>query len=53
MEEIAPSMREKILISARGVAQAHGYGGLSFRNLASDVQWATLESLHKVVQAFL
>jgi TetR/AcrR family transcriptional repressor of nem operon len=37
VEEVAPSMRERILISARGVAQAHGYGGLSFRNLASDV----------------
>jgi TetR/AcrR family transcriptional repressor of nem operon len=31
------SMRERILMSARGVAQAHGYGGLSFRDLAQDV----------------
>ena len=32
-----PSMRDRILASARSVAQARGYGGLSFRDLAADV----------------
>ncbi|KWX24510.1 transcriptional regulator [Mycolicibacterium wolinskyi] len=31
------STRDKILTSARGVAQARGYAGLSFRELAADV----------------
>ena len=29
--------REKILAAARQAAQAHGYGGLNFRDLAADV----------------
>ena len=29
--------REKILVAARLAAQAHGYGGLNFRDLAEDV----------------
>jgi TetR/AcrR family transcriptional repressor of nem operon len=29
--------REKILVAARKMAQAHGYGGLSVRDLAADV----------------
>ena len=29
--------RDRILASARSVAQAHGYGGVSFRDLARDV----------------
>lgn len=32
------STRERILAAARAVAQAHGYGGLSYRDLAQDVE---------------
>lgn len=34
---VEPSTRDRILTSARSVAQARGYGGLSFRDLAADV----------------
>jgi TetR/AcrR family transcriptional regulator, transcriptional repressor for nem operon len=37
MGERDSSTREKILTAARNVAQARGYGGLSFRDLAHDV----------------
>lgn len=37
MTEGEPSTRDRILISARSVAQARGYGGLSFRDLAAEV----------------
>jgi TetR/AcrR family transcriptional repressor of nem operon len=37
MGEHDSSTREKILTTARNVAQARGYGGLSFRDLANDV----------------
>jgi len=35
--EMSSNTREKILAVARQVAQARGYGGLSFRDLARDV----------------
>jgi TetR/AcrR family transcriptional repressor of nem operon len=31
------SSRERILVAATKIAQAHGYGGLNFRDLAEDV----------------
>ncbi len=34
---MGPSAREAILAAARRVAQAHGYGGLNFRELADEV----------------
>jgi TetR/AcrR family transcriptional repressor of nem operon len=34
---VIPSSREKILAAARLVAQAHGYAGLNFRDLAETV----------------
>jgi TetR/AcrR family transcriptional repressor of nem operon len=37
MSEVNSSTREKILTTARSVAQTRGYGGLSFRDLARDV----------------
>lgn len=37
MSTVELSTRDRILASARGVAQARGYGGLSFRELAADV----------------
>ena len=37
MNTVELSTRDRILTSARGVAQARGYGGLSFRELAADV----------------
>jgi TetR/AcrR family transcriptional repressor of nem operon len=33
----APNAREAILAAAKKTAQAHGYGGLNFRDLADDV----------------
>jgi AcrR family transcriptional regulator len=35
--EVSSDSREKILAAARRVAQAHGYKGLNFRDLAEDV----------------
>jgi TetR/AcrR family transcriptional repressor of nem operon len=35
--EASSSSREKILAAAKGIAQAHGYSGLNFRDLAEDV----------------
>jgi TetR/AcrR family transcriptional repressor of nem operon len=35
--EANSSSRERILIAATKIAQAHGYGGLNFRGLADDV----------------
>ncbi|WP_212637023.1 TetR/AcrR family transcriptional regulator [Desulfovibrio gilichinskyi] len=35
--EVSSNSREKILAAARRVAQAHGYSGLNFRDLAKDV----------------
>lgn len=37
MTQDAPSTRDKILAAARAVAQARGYGGMSYRDLARDV----------------
>lgn len=37
MSEVSSGTREKILATARSVAQTRGYGGLSFRDLARDV----------------
>lgn len=37
MNTIELTTRDRILVSARRVAQARGYGGLSFRDLAADV----------------
>jgi TetR/AcrR family transcriptional repressor of nem operon len=34
---VSSDSREKILVAARLAAQAHGYGGLNFRDLAEDV----------------
>lgn len=34
---MSTNAREAILVSARKTAQAHGYGGLSYRDLAADV----------------
>ncbi len=36
-KEAATNSRERILAAATRIAQAHGYGGLNFRELASDV----------------
>lgn len=35
--DVSPSSREKILAAARRIAQAHGYGGLNFRDVADEV----------------
>lgn len=35
--EANPGSRERILAAATKIAQAHGYGGLNFRDLAEDV----------------
>jgi TetR/AcrR family transcriptional repressor of nem operon len=35
--KVSSNSREAILASARKAAQAHGYGGLNFRDLAADV----------------
>lgn len=35
--EVSTNARETILAAARKTAQAHGYGGLSYRDLAADV----------------
>ena len=35
--EVSSNSRENILAAAKRVAQAHGYGGLNFRDLATDV----------------
>jgi TetR/AcrR family transcriptional repressor of nem operon len=35
--ETGTNSRERILCAARRIAQAHGYGGLNFRDLAEDV----------------
>ena len=35
--EASPNSREKILAAAKRIAQAHGYSGLNFRDLAEDV----------------
>lgn len=35
--ESNPGSRERILAAATKIAQAHGYGGLNFRDLAEDV----------------
>jgi TetR/AcrR family transcriptional repressor of nem operon len=35
--EVSSNSREKILAAARRIAQAHGYSGLNFRDLAEDV----------------
>jgi TetR/AcrR family transcriptional repressor of nem operon len=37
MNTVELTTRDRILVSARSVAQARGYGGLSFRDLAADV----------------
>ena len=37
MNTVEMTTRDRILASARSVAQARGYGGLSFRDLAADV----------------
>ena len=37
MNTVELTTRDRILASARSVAQARGYGGLSFRDLAADV----------------
>jgi TetR/AcrR family transcriptional repressor of nem operon len=37
MKTVELTTRDRILVSARSVAQARGYGGLSFRDLAADV----------------
>ena len=34
---MSSSAREAILAAARRTAQAHGYGGLNFRDLAAEV----------------
>jgi TetR/AcrR family transcriptional regulator, transcriptional repressor for nem operon len=34
---VSTNSREKILAAARKIGQAHGYGGLNFRDLAQDV----------------
>jgi TetR/AcrR family transcriptional repressor of nem operon len=36
-DNLSSDSREKILAAATKVAQAHGYGGLNFRDLAEDV----------------
>jgi TetR/AcrR family transcriptional repressor of nem operon len=36
-DKVSTDSREKILTAARLVAQAHGYNGLNFRDLAEDV----------------
>ena len=35
--EVGSNSRENILAAGRRIAQAHGYGGLNFRDLAEDV----------------
>jgi len=35
--EVSSNSREKILAAAKRIAQAHGYSGLNFRDLAEDV----------------
>jgi TetR/AcrR family transcriptional regulator, transcriptional repressor for nem operon len=35
--EVSSNSREKILAAAKEIAQAHGYSGLNFRDLAQDV----------------
>ena len=36
-QRVSLSSREKILAAARHIAQAHGYGGLNFRDVADEV----------------
>jgi len=36
-KDVSSNSREKILAAARTIAQAHGYGGLNFRDLADEV----------------